>query len=322
MVKAAKVVGVCISEKKGEQKKEISMGELVSGFGLKGDAHGGDWHRQVSLLAIESVAKMKTGAFKIGNGDFAENIITEGIEVAALPVGSKLRVGSSAILEITQIGKECHHDCQIRQKAGTCIMPTEGVFARVLVSGMVTKGDRIEVISEYGADKNFRIGVLTVSDSSYNKGREDESGVFLKEKLGELGQVVQYAVVPDEKKQIASMIKKWSDRENLDLILTTGGTGLSSRDVTPEATVDVIEKDVPGIPEAMRMESMKKTDRAMLSRSKAGVRGETLIINMPGSPVACKECLEIIYSPLQHGLSILTGRATNCAREDKKDESK
>ena len=141
-----KVIGACISEKKGEQKKEIPFGECIVDFGIKNDAHGGNWHRQISLLAKESVDTMRATGIDLINGDFAENIITEGIVLKDLPIGTKLKIGKTVILEVTQIGKECHSGCVIQQKAGKCVMPTEGIFAIVVEPGLVKKGDNIEVM--------------------------------------------------------------------------------------------------------------------------------------------------------------------------------
>lgn len=141
------VVAVCTSEKKGMRKKNIGKGELIEGFGLKGDAHGGDWHRQVSLLAVESIEKMQKKGLKVGPGDFAENITTKGLDLVNLPVGTRLRV-NGALMEVTQIGKECHSRCAIYYQAGDCVMPREGIFVRVLKGGPVQVGDIVEVVSE------------------------------------------------------------------------------------------------------------------------------------------------------------------------------
>lgn len=139
------VLSVNISEKRGTQKHEVPWIRLVAGYGIEGDAHAGDWHRQVSLLAEESIDRMRTdhvpGLF---SGAFAENMITRGIDVKNLPLGTRLRIGT-ALLEITQIGKECHNDCEIRRAAGHCVMPTDGVFARVIEGGRISPGDRITV---------------------------------------------------------------------------------------------------------------------------------------------------------------------------------
>lgn len=162
----------------------------------------------------------------------------------------------------------------------------------------------------------FKVGILTASDAGARGEREDKSSQVIRELIGPIGEVIEYKMVPDDREVIAAVLRKWSDEDNLDLILTTGGTGFSPRDITPEATMDVVERQVPGIPEALRAMSYQKTNRAMLSRSAAGIRGGSLIINMPGSPVACREYMEFLLPVLGHGLEILTGKAANCARPD------
>lgn len=142
----AKVLAVCISEVRGIQKHPIEEAELRAGHGIVGDAHAGDWHRQVSLLGIESVNKLQEKiTLQLKAGDFAENILVEGICVYELPVGTKLQLGT-ALCEVTQIGKTCHNDCAIRKAAGDCVMPREGIFVRVLASGKVKPGDELAVV--------------------------------------------------------------------------------------------------------------------------------------------------------------------------------
>ncbi len=143
-----KVVAVCRSVKKGTVKKEINKGKIIEGFGLDGDAHGGDWHRQISLLAKESIEKFKNKVkenYELNFGDFAENITTQGVKLHDHPVGSKIEIGKKVVLEITQIGKECHHDCEIYQEIGNCIMPKEGIFAKVLNGGEIEVGDSVVI---------------------------------------------------------------------------------------------------------------------------------------------------------------------------------
>lgn len=138
----AQVVAVCISEKKGERKTPVDSVELRENHGIVGDAHAGDWHRQVSLLASESIDKMRALGLDVDSGDFAENITTSGIALVTLPVGSRLQVGET-LLEVTQIGKECHTRCAIFYQAGDCVMPKEGIFARVIRGGVIRPGDVI-----------------------------------------------------------------------------------------------------------------------------------------------------------------------------------
>ncbi|HZW83363.1 MAG TPA: MOSC domain-containing protein [Candidatus Deferrimicrobium sp.] len=142
----AEIVAVCTSEKKGMRKKNIGEGTLVKEHGLADDAHAGPWHRQVSLLALESIDKMRAQGLDVNPGDFAENLTTKGIELFTLPIGTKLKIGKEALGEVTQIGKECHTRCAIYYQAGDCVMPKEGIFIRVLDGGTVKVGDAIEVV--------------------------------------------------------------------------------------------------------------------------------------------------------------------------------
>lgn len=142
----ASVVAVCISEKKGTMKHEVPEIQVKKEHGIVGDAHAGNWHRQVSLLGSESVDKMKKVFPDIPIGAFAENILTEGVTLYELPIGTRLRVGGQVLLEVTQIGKECHADCAIRKQVGDCVMPREGIFTIVLEEGAIRAGDPIEVL--------------------------------------------------------------------------------------------------------------------------------------------------------------------------------
>ena len=142
-----KILAICISEKKGTKKHPVPSAFLEKDYGIIGDAHAGKWHRQISLLAKESVDTMRSKMPELAPGDFAENILTEGLKLKALPIGAVLSVGE-ATLEITQIGKECHSDCEIRRLTGKCVMPTDGVFARVIKSGTISVGDPIEIKEE------------------------------------------------------------------------------------------------------------------------------------------------------------------------------
>lgn len=162
----------------------------------------------------------------------------------------------------------------------------------------------------------YRVGIITASDMGAAGKRQDLSGPAIEEILGnyEDFQVGKYVMLPDEISALASEMEHMADGEKLDLILTTGGTGFSKRDVTPEATGKVIDREAPGIAEAMRYFSLQITPRAMLSRARAGIRGNTLIVNMPGSPKAIKETLDYIIPSLKHGLDILQGNDSNCAR--------
>ena len=140
----AEVTAVCISERKGTRKHEVPSIRVQCGHGIVGDAHAGNWHRQISLLAEESVDKMRALGLTLQPGDFAENILTRGLELKSLPIGTRLRVGET-LLEVTQIGKKCHNDCEIKKLTGSCVMPTEGIFAIVLPEGELFPGDTVTV---------------------------------------------------------------------------------------------------------------------------------------------------------------------------------
>ncbi len=306
----AEIVAVCGSEKKGMRKKDRGRANLIVEFGMENDAHAAYGnHRQVSLLALESIEKMQAKGLNVGCGDFAENITTKGIELYTLPLGARLRLGQEAIGEISQIGKECHNHCAIYIQAGDCVMPREGIFIRVLKGGEIKNGDEIKV------EDILTAGILTVSDKGSKGERPDESGPLLKALLKEAGfEVLEEKIVSDDKEEIKKALINWADIRPLDLILTSGGTGFSPRDNTPEATLEAAEKLVPGLCEAMRYKSLEKTPHAMLSRSVAGIRKKSLLINLPGSPRAAKENLEVILPALNHGLKIIQGKTGECAR--------
>jgi molybdenum cofactor synthesis domain-containing protein len=159
----------------------------------------------------------------------------------------------------------------------------------------------------------FTVGILTVSDKGSRGERQDKSGEAIREILSSMDvRIVNYGIVPDEKELIVERLIKWADEDNLDVVITTGGTGLTPRDVTPEATLAVVDRIVPGFAEAMRAESLKKTPHAMLSRAVVGTRRKCLIINLPGSPRAVRECLEVILPALPHAVETLKGQAGEC----------
>ena len=296
------VRAVCVSDEKGTAKQDVGRAELVEQHGLKGDAHAGSGPRQVSLLSLQKIEAFRATGAKVEYGDFGENIVVDGIDFASLPIGTKLRCGK-VLMEMTQIGKECHNRCAIFHRMGDCIMPREGVFAVVLSGGTIQAGDEIHI--------SYRIAIITVSDKGSRGERKDASGKLVGEIMEANGYTVEsYAILPDEQPLLEKELSRLCDEGLADLILTTGGTGFSPRDRTPEATMAVAERLVPGIPEAMR--SMGVTKRAMLSRAVAAIRGKTLIVNLPGSPKAVRENLEFIVSELGHGLDILTGNAREC----------
>jgi molybdopterin adenylyltransferase len=159
----------------------------------------------------------------------------------------------------------------------------------------------------------FTVGILTISDKGSRRERHDKSGEAVREILSSADvRIIDYDIVPDEKELIVEKLVKWADKDNLDVVITTGGTGLTPRDVTPEATLAVVDKIAPGFAEAMRAESLKKTPHAMLSRAVAGTRGKCLIVNLPGSPKAVRECLDVILPALPHAVETLKGESGEC----------
>ena len=301
------IKAVCISEKKGTEKHPVNEIVLKENYGIDGDAHAGKWHRQVSLLSAEKVDE-----FNARGGD--ADILVSGIDFKKLPVGSIMRSGD-VVMKLTQIGKECHSHCTIYARVGDCIMPREGVFATVEHGGVLRSGMELEVTLP-AADAPLRAAVMTLSDKGAAGERVDTSGPRAAQLLAEAGyEIVEQVLLPDAQKRIERELIRLADSRQVDLIITTGGTGLSLRDVTPEATMAVATRNVPGIAEAIRAESLKITRRAMLSRGVSVVRGQTLIVNLPGSTKAVEEALAIVMPQMEHGLRILKGSAHDCARK-------
>lgn len=308
-----KVMAICISEKKGTQKRNVHEALFIEDFGLENDAHAGKWHRQVSLLSYEKIQDFKKKGAPVEDGAFGENLIVSGIDFKNLPVGTRFQSGD-VVLEMTQIGKECHSHCAIYKKMGECIMPREGVFAKVIREGIIRPGDVMEAVPP-AADRPFQAAVITLSDKGSRGERKDESGPAAAEMLTEAGyEVVEQILLPDEPEQLKRQLIRLADGRQVDLILTSGGTGFSLRDQTPEATMAVADRNAPGIAEAIRSRSMEVTDRAMLGRGVSVIRGKTLIINLPGSPKAVRESLGFVLGALGHGLGILRGSAGECGR--------
>ncbi|WAJ25283.1 MOSC domain-containing protein [Lacrimispora xylanolytica] len=306
------VKAVCISENRGTQKVNVKTAEFAMNYGIVGDAHGGDWHRQVSLLSNEKIEAFQREGADVLPGAFGENLIVEGFDFSSIPIGTRFQC-KDVILQLTQHGKQCHSHCQIYYKMGKCIMPTEGTFAEVIKGGIISVGD--ELIQLKDRDDRLTAAVITLSDSGFAGQREDRSGLLLKELLEEKGyRMVESLLLPDEQSQIEEELIRLSDQRDVNLIVTTGGTGFSPRDCTPEATLAVATRNAPGISEAIRLYSMAITKRAMLSRGVSVIRGKTLIVNLPGSPKAVKESMDCIVDQLPHGLNVLLGRVSNCAR--------
>lgn len=312
--KMGKLIGICISEKKGTEKKQVESALLKPDHGIEGDAHAGNWHRQVSLLGVEKIEDFRKRGADVDFGTFGENLIIEGFDLRNLPVGTQFEIGE-ALIEMTQIGKECHTHCAIYNMVGDCIMPREGVFAKVIRGGVINPGQEVRMIPP-DENRPFTFARVTLSDKGSKGEREDKSGPLIDKMMIDAGyEPVEGILISDDHDSIVRELSRLADQRQVDLILTTGGTGFSQRDVTPEATTEVCERMAPGIAEAIRAFSMTKTPRAMLSRAVSGIRGKTLIINLPGSPRAVEESLGFILGSLGHGIEIMTGRTADCARK-------
>lgn len=308
-----KVLAVCVSSRRGIQKSNIQSATFIVNHGIEGDAHAGAWHRQVSLLSADKIDAFRARGADVESGAFGENLVVEGIDFRALPVGTLLRCGG-VLLEMTQIGKECHTHCAIYQKMGECIMPREGVFARVLEGGVISVGDEMTVEARE-TPRPWQAAVITLSDKGAKGEREDKSGPAIAERLRAEGyEVIEQLLLPDDAELLKKHLIRLCDQRQPELILTTGGTGFSPRDVTPEATLAVAERNAPGIAEAVRAASMRITPRAMLSRAASVIRGGTLIVNLPGSPKACMEGMDVFLGVIPHGLGLLRGEVADCAR--------
>ena len=309
-----KVIAVCTSDRKGIQKKDVSTAHFSAEWGIDGDAHAGKWHRQISLLSADKIEAFNARGANVIPGAFGENLVVEGFDFRALPVGTLLRC-NDVLLEMTQIGKECHTHCEIYKKMGECIMPHEGVFARVLEPGTISVGDEMVIVPREGHFP-WQAAVITLSDKGAAGERKDESGPAIAKRLREAGyEVVEEVLIPDDERVLKQQLMRLCDQRQLDLILTTGGTGCSPRDITPEATLAIADKNVPGIAEAMRAESLKITRHAMISRAASVIRGKTLIINLPGSPRACMENMDVFMDTIPHAMGLLRNEVHDCARK-------
>jgi len=311
-----KIEAICVSNAKGERKTPVDAAVFVENCGIEGDAHAGNWHRQVSLLAVEDIDTLRAkGLPDLKPGDFAENIVVSGLDLATLGLGSRLRAGCEVELTVTQLGKVCHSRCAIYYQTGDCVMPRTGIFARVARGGSLCSGDEA-VVLEVVPREIFQCVVLTISDRCSRGETQDTAGPAVAARLRKAldGHVYAQEILPDEQKQIADRIRHYSDGHSIDLICAVGGTGFAPRDVTPEAVAAVVERATPGLDEAMRAASLRKTPHAMLSRALSGVCGTTLVISLPGSERGAVENLDAILPALAHGLKKLRGDPSDCGR--------
>jgi molybdenum cofactor synthesis domain-containing protein len=303
---------VCTSAEKGVAKSCVPQVEFIAGHGLAGDAHAGPWHRQVSLLAVEAIAAMRSPELALDYGAFGENLVIKGVPVQELGIGSELQIGPARLM-VTQIGKVCHAPCAIFRSAGRCIMPEQGLFLEVVEGGGVRVGDEVKV-TQLVPRSTIQVALMTVSDRAFGGDRGDASGPALRACVEqELGaHVVAQLLRPDDVEAIKQALLDLVQRKGTDLILTSGGTGCGPRDVTPEATSAVIEREVPGLAEHMRAESLRHTPHAMLSRGVAGIAQQSLIINLPGSPAGAVQNLQSVLKALPHAVELIRGQVRDC----------
>lgn len=307
------LVSVNLGKIRGVPKHPIEEGILSPKWGLKGDAHGGDWDRQISLFPVETLSLVPRAIREsFEENSYSENLTIEGISPEKLCRGTILSIGG-AEMKILEIGKKSFEP---PESGRPYIVSREGRFGRVLKGGMVKPGDIVKILEAGSLEPDApKVALITLSDKGARGEREDVSGRFLSWYATRLGAKVLFSsIIPDEKQVIRETLMKGVDAK-ADLILTTGGTGLAPRDVTPEATLEVIDREVPGFAEAMRAESLKKTPHAMISRAVSGIAKRTLIINLPGSPKAVAECMEVIFPALRHAIDKLRGDSTECATE-------
>jgi len=300
MTQKIRVQSVNISVAKGTIKKPVDEIELNE-KGVANDAHAGNWHRQVSLLGAESVKKFSDMAGrKINHGEFAENITTEGMLLyETMPLDRFY--GKNVILEVTQIGKECHgNTCAIFREVGNCVMPKEGIFCRVIKAGKVKAGDELRY-----EQRKFSFYVITLSDRASQGEYEDRSGPRIVELLNEFYAeskrqiTVEHTLIPDNAESLELLVKT-AIQNQIDFIITTGGTGVSQKDITPDVISPMLDKEIPGIMDMIRLKYGANKPNALLSRSVAGVTNKSFIFTLPGSVKAVNEYMSEITRFFDH----------------------
>ena len=307
MSTSVEVISVNTSAAKGTVKTPAPFGELNE-RGVLGDAHAGNWHRQVSVLSQELIDEFsKTHSRAIKPGEFAENVTLSGIDLRKVAPLDRFRIGEVE-LEVTQIGKACHGDaCAIFREVGACVMPKDGLFCRVVSGGTLRPGDR----GVY-TPRPFRVRIVTLSDRASAGVYEDRSGPALREILGEFfadtrwHAVVDQALIPDEPAQLEAELAK-AGAEDTDVVFTVGSTGVGERDIAPDVVTPLCDKTIPGIMEHIRVTFGAAKPAALLSRSVAGLIGRCQIYTLPGSVRAVKEYAGEILKTLEHTVFMLHG---------------
>ena len=294
-----------ISREKGVVKKPVDE-VLITPEGVEHDAHAGPWHRQVSVLGSNSINRFeKSLGRKILPGEFAENITLNGFEVDMVGPLDILKCGDVE-LEVTQLGKKCHGtNCEIFQQTGDCVMPKEGIFCRVLKGGTLKKGDDFTLQT-----KVFRMLVVTLSDRCFAGVTTDVSGPAVANHLKSLMMQQNRAfditnkVIPDEKEQLLNVLSN-AFQTGVDIVVTTGSTGIGPRDIAPETIRPLLDKEIPGVMEVVRMKYGMEKPGALLSRAVAGTKDKTLVFAIPGSPKAVREYMAEINKVVFHCFNML-----------------
>lgn len=302
-----KVISVNISPKKGTVKNPVP-GILITGNGIENDAHSGPWNRQVSLLGIESVNRFKKALGRdIMPGEFAENITTEGMELFLAKPLDRFIIGD-VVLEVTQIGKHCHGDnCAIFKEVGNCVMPKEGIFCRVINKGTILPGDQAEYIR-----KTHTVMIITVSDRASNGIYEDKSGPaiisMMENYFLENNQAfrINTIVIPDHPYRLREALLD-AKAKKFDFIITTGGTGIGPKDFSPDVIKPLLNKEIPGIMDHIRLKYGQNKPQALLSRSVAGVMDQSLVFALPGSVKGVQEYVTELKTSFNHMQYMING---------------
>ncbi len=305
--RSIQVVSVNISEKKGTGKTPVSEVVLTE-TGIPEDAHSGHWHRQVSILSIERIEDFSARFGRtVHSGEFAENMTTSGIDLREIALLDRFAIGD-AELEVTQIGKVCHGDtCAIFREVGVCVMPSEGIFCRVIRGGRIKPGDTIQHLPN-----TLRFLIITLSDRASSGLISDRSGPEILDILerhfsqSRWRTVYERLMLPDNAESLEAAVER-ACADGVDGIFTTGGTGIGPRDITPDVLEPMFDRKLPGVMEYIRSKYGADNPKALLSRSTAGMIGGVLVYALPGSVRSVREYMEEILKSLEHGIYMIHG---------------
>ncbi len=299
---AGSVEAICVSQRKGTVKAATPRARLRRDHGIDGDAHAGPGHRQVSILGLAEVESFKRkSGLRLRAGAFAENLVISGDDLGSLGLGSRIRVGDTAVLGITQLGKQCHHRCAIFHQTGDCIMPRVGLFARVVEGGDIEVGARTEVLTTVERSR-LQAVVLTLSDRCSAGTATDTTGPAVASLLRDslAAHVYKTEVLPEASTALTRQLRHYSDGHSIDLIVAIGGAGLAAREPTPEAVCEVVDRLPPGSGDVLRPVSFD-------------IRGSTLILVVTGSERAATRNLRAVLPALSQWLAKLRGNSGDCS---------